>query len=141
MYIYLAPNFEDQGVEDEHDWVEFPGRIVAGVLQEILQGLGCKLEPIHSEGEKGWEFNFAYQRVAMWARVGAIEDFLIVLTAKGWLDLTGQRRRVFGQFIERLNETLQRDPRFSNIRWHTQKQMDAGEWDWPGKGEPKPEPA
>ncbi|THD82036.1 MAG: hypothetical protein E7812_04320 [Phenylobacterium sp.] len=139
-YVYLAPSFEDEGIDDGHNWIEYPGRIVAGVLSEILQGLGCKVDPIYSEGEKGWEFNFAYQRVPMWSRVGAIEDFLIVLSASGWLDLSGRKKKTFAQFLERLDETLQRDPRFSNIRWYTQQQMDAGEWDYPGKDEPEADP-
>jgi len=32
-------------------------------------------------------------------------------------------------------QLLRRVGRFSNIRWHTQKQMDTGQWDHPGKHE------
>jgi hypothetical protein len=133
VYIYLAPTFEDEGVVDGHNWVELPGQVVAGVLAEILEGLGCKVDTIYSEGDKGWEFNFDYERVRMWARVGKIEDFLISLTVYGWLDLTGRRKRIFLQLLRRLDETLKHDPRFENIRWYTQKQMDAGDWYRSGK--------
>ena len=131
--VYLVPSFEDEGEWDEDDWIVYPGRVVAGVLSDILQALGCEVEPIYSEGEKGWEFNFTHQRIAMWSRVGPIEDFLIVLCATGWLDLGGRKKRVF----ERLDDVLHKDGRFSNIRWYTQKQMDTGQWDYPGKDEAK----
>jgi hypothetical protein len=130
-YIYLAPTFADEGVEDEHDWVEYPGRIVAGVLSELLTGLGCKVDQLYDEGPKGWGFTFVYGGRPFWARVGAIEDFLIVLGANGWFDLLGRKRQALESLVLRLDATLQRDPRFKNIRWYTQQQMDAGQWDYP----------
>jgi hypothetical protein len=130
-YVYLAPTFEDYGIEDEHDWVEYPGRIVAGVLSEILTGLGCKVGKLYSEDMKGWRFAFSYQGRPFWARVGAIEDFLIVVWAKGWFDLFGRKRQALESLVQRLDATLHQDARFKNIRWYTQEQMDAGEWDYP----------
>lgn len=140
-YIYMDTTLPDEGVCDEHDWIEYPGRIVAGALWEILQGLGCKMDPIYSEGLKGWEFAFSRRGIRFWARVGAIEDFLVVITLSGWLDLTGRRRRAFLDLLREFNEVLKADPRFSKIRWYTQKQMDAGDWDYPGKDEPLETPA
>ncbi|HEV2533707.1 hypothetical protein [Phenylobacterium sp.] len=128
-FIYLVPNFDDEGEWDDHDWIEYPGRIVAGVLSEILQGLGYKVEAVDSEGPKGWEFSFWDQGVQLWMRVGAIEDFLIVLGAPGWLDIFGRKKKVFTRMIERLAAALAADARFGNIRWYTKQQMDAGEWE------------
>jgi hypothetical protein len=127
-YIYLAPNFPDEGAGDEHDWTEYPGRVVAGVLSEILRDLGCQVDAPVNMDFVGWELDFTYEGVQLWARVGAINDFLIVLGAQGLFDLFGRRKRVFAQFLERLEAALGRDARFSNIRWYTKQQMDAGEW-------------
>jgi len=35
-FVYLVPSFEDEGEWDEHDWIVYPGRVVAGVLSDIL---------------------------------------------------------------------------------------------------------
>jgi hypothetical protein len=130
-YVYLAPTFPDEGVEDEYDWVEYPGRIVAGVLSEILTGLGCKVDELFDEGMKGWGFGFSCEGRPFRARVGAIEDFLIVVWAKGWFDLFGHKRQALEALVQRLDAALQQDARFKNIRWYTQQQMDTGEWDYP----------
>jgi hypothetical protein len=140
-YIYMGTTLPDEGVWDDRDWIEYPGQVLAGALSEILRDLGCKVDPIYSEGAKGWEFAFSIERVHMWTRIGAIEDFLIVLCLPGLLDLTGRKRRVFLDLLRRLNETLKVDPRFSHIRWYTKKQMDTGDWDYPGKDEAQAEPA
>ena len=140
-YIYLDTTLPDEGVWDDNDWIEYPGQVVAAALSEILRDLGCKVDPLYSEGEKGWEFTYSIERVPMWARIGAIEDFLIALGLLGLLDLTGRKRRAFLNLLRRLNETLKVDPRFSHIRWYTKKQMDAGDWDYPGKDGAQADPA
>lgn len=140
-YIYMATTLPDEGSWDDKDWIEYPGQIVANVLTGILRDLGCKVDPIYSEGPKGWEFAFSYERVRMWSRVGAIEDFLVVMCLPGILDLTGRKRKKFLELLRRLNETLKADDRFSNIRWYTEKQMNDGDWDYPGKDEVEAAPA
>jgi hypothetical protein len=139
--IYMNTALPDEGIWDGNNWVEYPGRVVASALSDILRDLGCKVDPIYSEDVKGWEFAFSIERVHMWTRVGAIEDFLIVLCLPGLFDLAGRKRRIFLKLLRQLNETLKVDPRFGHIRWYTQKQMDAGDWDYPGKDEAQAEPA
>lgn len=133
QYIYLVPSYEDEGAWDEHDWIEYPGRVTAGVLSKLLQELGCKVDEIYSEGEKGWEFGFTYKRTRLHFRVGKIEDIMIVLWVRGAFDFFGRKKREFDELLERLGPVLNEDGRFSNIRWYTQKQMDSLEWDYPGK--------
>lgn len=131
QYVYLAANFPDDGLEDERGWIEYPGRIVAAVLSQVLRTLGCTLDSVHDEDFKGWEFNFTYEKVGMWARVGAIEDFMVVLVLPERFGRSARKRRIFGQLRDALDQALTADPRFDRIRWYSQAQMDAGEWDAP----------
>jgi hypothetical protein len=141
QYIYLATTLDDEGVSTDNAWIEFPGRIVGGVLSEILAAFGCEVEPLENMEFVGWEFSFRYEGVRFRARVGAIEDFMIVIWVRGGFDFFKRKKRVFDGLVLRLREVLPSDQRFSNIRWYTQKQMDVGDWDYPEKDEEQPEPA
>jgi len=141
QYIYVATTLDDEGVCSEKDWIEYPGRIVAGVLSEILAGLGCVVEALENMEMLGWEFSFHYEGTRFRARVGAIEDFMIAVWLGGGLDLFRRKKRAFNELCLRLRETLPSDRRFSNIRWYNQKQFENADWDSPDEDEEQSEPA
>ena len=141
QYIYVATTLDDGGVttESQDDWIEYPGRVVGGVLSEILAALGCKVEPLQEMGMLGWEFTFHYGGARFRARAGKIEDFMIVIWLRGSLDLFKRKRRAFDGLIAHLREAFPTDRRFSNIRWYTQEQMENYEWDYPERDEDEDE--
>jgi uncharacterized RDD family membrane protein YckC len=118
--LLFVAGFPDEGVEDEHDFVEYPGRIAAEILQGVLRGLGCEVEPLFSADMKGWEFQFRFEGRGFWSRVTVIECHYAVFVERGLGAALGRGDGgpALADLLARLDEALSQDPRFSQLRWY-----------------------
>jgi hypothetical protein len=110
----------DGAVEDEAgaDFLVWPGRPALEAIGEILVGLGCELEPIECADFKGWDMGFRYRERALWMRVTQIEKHVAYFADPNlWPKLIGRSHRLYLELLDRVGESLGRDPRFSDVQW------------------------
>lgn len=107
----------EDGVEDETDFVEFPGRSVTEAIAAMLADLGYGVSaPIHA-GEHGWELDVRARGRRFWLQVTRMGGLDCTLSTK---DMTWQfwrARPSFEEFLTQLDTALRADGRFSQISW------------------------
>lgn len=132
--VFRADAFPDDTVENEHDIVVFPGQNIAEALKPILREAGCTdiEEPSH-EHEHGWHLHFRYDRKPFFLQVSRIEPETILLFDKNYgsdgLFYKGPPRHL--TLLEKLRPLLAADPRFEELKWYTQQEMDTADWSLP----------
>jgi hypothetical protein len=108
----------DDGVEDETDFVEFPGRNVTEAIGAMLAGLGYEVSaPIHA-GEHGWELDVRAKGRRFWLQVTRLGGPDCILVTR---DMTWQFWRThpsFEEFLTQLDTALRADGRFSQLGWY-----------------------
>jgi len=107
----------DEGIEEDGDFVEFPGRKVTEAISAMLSGLGYEMSaPFHAE-HAGWELDARANGRRIWLRIASMDDTSYALFTK---DMTWQfwrRDPSFADFLTGLNAALQQDDRFDEILW------------------------
>lgn len=115
--IQFCSGFPDDSVEDDTDFVVWPGRNIAEALKAGLEQKGYRVsEPIDAQ-EHGWELDIWRGQKRLWAQVSVIdseENYLITqnMTFFLWPD-----RKLFRQFLLDLQEVIQAEPRFREVKW------------------------
>lgn len=128
----------DEAIEPEGvgDFIQFGGRPVAAALAEMLRARGCKVEPPEHGGEHGWYLDIrAPNGHRMWGQVTDMEYYLLMLEDRA----TGgpSRHPAYLGVLEGLHDDISADPRFRNLRWFTQRELDdEGPEDAVGEAEP-----
>ena len=120
MSLKLEAEFRTElpydGIEDETDFVEFPGRNVTEAIAGILKSLGYDVSaPMHA-GEHGWELEIRARGRRFWLQITRIDDCILCA-----FDMTWQfwrRRPSFKEFVTQLDAELWRDGRFDQIGWY-----------------------
>jgi hypothetical protein len=132
--VFRADAFPDDTVETEHDIVIFPGRNIAEALMPILDQAGCTDigQPSH-EHEHGWHVYFRSDGKPFFLQVSRIEPETVLLFDKrygsdGFL-YKGPSRHL--ALLEKLRPLLAADPRFDELKWYTQHEMDTTDWSLP----------
>ena len=107
----------DEGIEDETDFVEFPGRITTAIIADMLADLGYEVSLPIDGGVRGWELNIEAGGRRFWLLVSVIDE------DENYLHLTDETRRFwrrhpsFADFLRHLDGALRRDGRFQNLLW------------------------
>jgi hypothetical protein len=114
------------GVEGEHDWIEWPGRGVATIIAEMLRRLGCEVEEPEHAHEHGWQFDAVFQRRRFFCQVTDIEEIYLLVQNPIWLErVRGKHPQAYVDLLRGLARELEADPRFSELRWFTQRELDS----------------
>ena len=109
-------DFPYDGIEDDNDFVEFPGRGVTIVIAQMLRRVGCEVsEPIHAH-EHGWELDVSYRGLNLWCQITMLDPCILIFQQNSLLR-KNNGNPVYEEAISRLNVEMQGDPRFRNIRW------------------------
>ena len=115
------------GVEEENDWVVYPGRNVAEAIQDVLGKLGASLEPIECLEHRGWEFGFKYGKVGLVCRATMIDDYLVGFADPSFIrEMLKRTHPDFVALLRRLGDALDEDSRFSDIRWFAPDEVMTG---------------
>jgi uncharacterized RDD family membrane protein YckC len=117
------------GIEED-DVVELPGRTVAEAMAEILEALGCAVEPVVDGGDHGWLFGFSYGGADVRCEVTCGDGLVVQLDDSYNRSRFGRATTPEEDFLEilsRLGVALKADPRFSDVGWFTREELFSGQ--------------
>ncbi len=121
----IIADFPDDAVEEDGEFVVFGGRGIAEALAEKFGGLGYVIEPVESEGMKGWFFVVAAEKKRIVFQVTDFGDgeYLLLSYSGGWPQNPDPQR---ARLLLQLNAELARDSRFREVRWVVRDDIHAG---------------
>jgi hypothetical protein len=106
------------GIEDEIDFVEFPGRNVAEALAAMLACLGYDVSaPIHA-GEHGWELDVRANGRRFWLQITRMDEQGCILVTMDMTWRIWRLRPSYEEFLTQLDGALRKDERFSDVGWY-----------------------
>jgi hypothetical protein len=106
------------GIEEDDEFVQYPGKGVTEAVAEILRRLGCEVEGPISADFKGWELAVSAQGRQLRCRVGYIEDVILSFWDPSWInELLHRHHPVYLDTLTRFAEALRADSRFHDVRW------------------------
>ena len=106
------------GIEDETGFIQWPGKTVAEELAEILRRLGYTRIAFDTLDEAGYEVSFTAGKLNLAARVTEIDTYTVSFYQYSFFDnLRKKPRQEYVDVLRRINDELNRDVRFSQIRW------------------------
>jgi hypothetical protein len=118
--VQFASTLPDDRIEDEHDFIKWPGENISEAFREILARLGCRLGPIENLEDRGWEFDFVHGKTRLVCRVCMIDDYLVCFWDPSFFRKLFKRTHPdFVSFLRQFGDELPRDPRFFDIGWFT----------------------
>jgi hypothetical protein len=114
----------DDTLENSYEIVNYGGEDVAIALGELLRRPGRQVEPPYYAEICGWRFTVRTRRRKLFFQVQFIEKVLLVTDDFTWPHIFGKPNYTeLVQVLEDLNEDMQRDGRFSNIKWCTEEEI------------------
>ncbi len=108
----------DDGIEDETDFVEFPGRNVTEAIATMLSGLGYDVSPPIHAAEHGWELDVRANGRRFWLQITRMDELNCILVTQ---DMTWRIWRLHpshAEFLTQLDAALRQDGRFDEIGWY-----------------------
>jgi hypothetical protein len=120
----------DKGVtaQDGSEVLEWPGRLHALAVAEILKGLGCQLSPLLCLGPPCWDMQALLGPKLIWLRVMFAGDEVFLIVKDGnpgrtWYFARKPPGPVFTGMLTSLDEALRADGRFHDLRWLTPEEF------------------
>jgi len=113
--IEFQSTFPDDSIEDDTDFVQWPGRNVAEVLKAGLEARGYEVsDPIDAK-DSGWELDISRNKRRLWIGISLImpeENYLSAedVTFSLWPD-----QKPFIAFLADLRAVVEADGRFSRV--------------------------
>ncbi|MCR5874545.1 hypothetical protein LRS10_10415 [Phenylobacterium sp. J426] len=101
--------------------LQFAGQAVARVVAEMLRARGYRVDEPENQYESGWSFEAYRERQRFWLQVTFIDGYILQTQDMTWRLLPS--KAAFVGFLRDLEDDLQSDPRFSEMRWWVK--------DWP----------
>ena len=106
------------GIEDETGFIQWPGKTVAEELAEILRRLGYTRIAFDTLDEAGYEVSFTAGKLNLAARVTEIDTYTVSFYQYSFFDnLRKKPRQEYVDILRRINDELNSDVRFSQVRW------------------------
>jgi hypothetical protein len=115
--IQFSSAFPDDSIEDEEDFVQWPGRNVAEALKVALERKGYRVSDPVDMREKGWELDIWRERGRFWLRVSMIEVEVNYLMAENMAFFLWPGVKRYRTFLADLQSVLNADGRFTRIQW------------------------
>ena len=125
----FVADFPYDGIEDDEDFIEHPGRGVTEAIAEMLRACGFEVSAPEHQFEMGWDFNVATERKRVWILISAFYGLdagcECILQTEGYGGLFDRRRTldVHAEVLTRLNTAMASDGRFSKVRWLLQNEV------------------
>ena len=117
--IAFSSTFPDDSIQDDVDFVQWPGRNIAEALKTALEQRDYRVsEPIHAH-EHGWELDVWRGRKRLWLQISVIDTELNYLIAENMTFFLWRDTKLFRAFLSDLHVILEADPRFNQVRWFT----------------------
>ena len=113
----------EDAIEGPDDFIQWPGKSVIFAIAELLKECGYEVEEPTHQYEHGWDLFFQSGKRRFWLQVTLIEKYYLVVEESRWLRFFGHWPEYF-EALSRLSAALNTDPRFSDVRWFTQEEMD-----------------
>ncbi len=109
----------DDSLQDEHDIIVYPGRVITEILVLGLRARGYDTTPPEHIGIKGWAFGVQSKRNQFVVYVSPVDQvYLSVDYRPNVYDrLLGRTDELYRPLLMDLDVILRADDRFSNIRW------------------------
>lgn len=123
--VTFRSDLSDDGVEHAGGFVEWPGRIHALVLTDILRSLGCEVSEMIDSNEHGWELQGSLSRDGIWMQVTPLDEVILMIEGASSLWSRLFARKAVAEFLEllkALDTALRADGRFHDIRWFTNEE-------------------
>jgi hypothetical protein len=115
--IEFSSAFPDDAIEDEVDFVQWPGRNVAEALKAALEALSYRVsDPIHAH-EHGWELEIWRGPKRLWLQISMCDPESNYLIAQNMTFFLWPDVKLFRTFLADLQAIMEADDRFSQIRW------------------------
>lgn len=117
--------------EEEDQWGNAMfGRSLAAAVTELLRGLGYRVSPPDWGGDHGWEIEFWASERRFWCQVSYMESYLLLCEDMG-TPLRDRASRglphpIYVEVLTRLDSELRRDPRFHDLAWYFDDEVDSG---------------
>jgi hypothetical protein len=115
-YAGFRSSLPTDTIETHDEIVQVGGKTVAEEIIKILVRLGAGATEPFLEGESGWQFDVEFAGREMFGQVVHVEMFHLTLQdapVPGKLPT-----RALVELITGLADEMERDPRFSDIRWY-----------------------
>ena len=138
MRIFPIAQFDadvpDDGItNDEGDSIFDAGRGVAEMVASMLTGLGCQVDPPDLHLDHGWILELETQGRRVWMQITQLPgspsdgpaDVILMTAEKPTLFQWLFRRKdtTYKELLSGLNQALQAEPRFTNIRWYADSDL------------------
>ena len=121
-YAELVTVLPDDIVEQDGEIVTYPGRNVGEAIGEILRAADYDVGPPEYMDEHGWDLNVYVGGKRIWLELQGIDPGEFVLQTEA---MVGVFKRLFGadltyyaEFLTKLSDGLEQDPRFSKVEWY-----------------------
>ena len=123
--IQFSSAFPDDSIEDDGDFVQWPGRNVAEALKGSLEERGYRVsDPVDAQ-HVGWELDIWRGRKRFWLQISVLEPELNYLMAKNMTFFLWPDMKLFRAFLADLQAVLETDRRFGQVRWFPRGGIDA----------------
>jgi hypothetical protein len=130
----FCADFPDDSVEDDDgEIIQFGGRGVAEAIAAMLRGAGFEVSAPEHQHEHGWDFEVEAHGRRTWFQISLIDDFILQSKFYGSFFTGGRDKKLYAEVLTRLNDGLVADPRFTNVRWQTARDLNR---DAPGTASP-----
>ncbi len=115
--IQFSHTFPDDAIEDEDDFVQWPGRNVAEALKGALQAKGYRVsEPVDAQ-HVGWDLDIWQGRKRLGLQISLGDADVNYLIARNMTFFLWPDVKLFRAFLADLQDILGADHRFGRIRW------------------------
>ncbi|WP_337187860.1 hypothetical protein [Phenylobacterium sp.] len=120
--------------EDGSGFVQPPGKSVADALEEIFRTLGFDVDGPDPESDFVWEMGVSKGSRNFGAWLNLVDDYYLTFKNPSSIDrLLGRIPEAYVDLLRGCSRELGADPRFSDVRWFTHRELDG---DAPGEAEP-----
>jgi hypothetical protein len=126
--VTFHSDIADNGIETEDgdDFVEWPGRVHALIVVEMLQALGWGISEMRDSNEHGWDVEATLGRKTVWAHVTPLDEIILDIEEGTpfwtWLFSRKPSGPAFTETLMALDAALRADGRFHDFRWFTDKE-------------------
>jgi uncharacterized RDD family membrane protein YckC len=125
--VEFSSDMPYDAIEEDGEFVQMPGRTVAEAMAQMLEKLGCVVEPVESAGDHGWFFDFRRRSVRASCEVTVIDGVVAQFSGptghKLWVGAAGPADPDYVDILTSVGEAIDDDPRFRDLGWFSSEEV------------------